>query len=39
DLAFQELEISYACTAGLALFLVVLVLGLIQQGLKTGSAN
>lgn len=39
DLAFQELEISYACTAGLALFLVVLVLGLIQQGLKAGSAN
>ena len=39
DLAFQELEISYACTAGLALFLVVLVLGLIQQGLKTVSAN
>ncbi len=39
DLAFQELEISYACIAGLALFLVVLVLGLIQQGLKTGSAN
>ena len=39
DLAFQELEISYACTAGLALFLVVLVLGLIQQGLKTDSAN
>lgn len=39
DLAFQELEISYACTAGLALFLVVLVLGLIQQGLKTGGAN
>ena len=39
DLAFQELEISYACTAGLARFLVVLVLGLIQQGLKTGSAN
>ena len=39
DLAFQELEISYACTAGVALFLVVLVLGLIQQGVKTGSAN
>ena len=39
DLAFQELEISYACTAGLALFLVVLVLGLIQQGLKTGSTT
>ena len=39
DLAFQELEISYACTAGLALFLVVLVLGLIQQGLKSGSAT
>ena len=34
DLAFQELEISYACTAGLALFLVVLLLSLLQQLLK-----
>jgi len=37
DLAFQELEISYACTAGLALFLVVLLLSLLQQLFK-GSA-
>ena len=34
DLAFQELDISYACAAGLALFLVVLLLSLLQQGLK-----
>jgi putative chitobiose transport system permease protein len=34
DLAFQELDISYACTAGLALFLVVMTLSLLQQGLK-----
>jgi ABC-type sugar transport system permease subunit len=33
-LAFQELDISYACAAGLALFLVVLLLSLLQQGLK-----
>ena len=39
DLAFQELEISYACSAGLALFLVVLVLGLLQQGLKAGGTR
>jgi len=37
DLAFKELEISYACTAGLALFLVVLLLSLLQQLFK-GSA-
>ncbi|MEB3322860.1 MAG: sugar ABC transporter permease [Synechococcaceae cyanobacterium] len=30
DLAFGELEISYACTVGLALFLMVLVLSLIR---------
>ena len=34
DLAFQELDISYACAAGLALFLVVLLLSLLQQLLK-----
>ncbi|OUT72662.1 MAG: lactose ABC transporter permease [Synechococcus sp. TMED19] len=39
DLAFQELEISYACTAGLALFLVVLLLGLLQQSLKNNSTT
>jgi putative chitobiose transport system permease protein len=30
DQAFAELEISYACTVGLALFLVVLVLSLVR---------
>jgi putative chitobiose transport system permease protein len=30
DQAFSELEISYACTVGLALFLIVLVLSLIR---------
>jgi len=30
DQAFSELEISYACTVGLALFLMVLVLSLIR---------
>ena len=30
DQAFSELEISYACTIGLALFLIVLVLSLIR---------
>jgi putative chitobiose transport system permease protein len=30
DQAFSELEISYACTVGLALFLVVLVLSLVR---------
>ena len=39
DLAFQELEISYACTAGLALFLVVLLLGLLQQSLKNNTTT
>jgi putative chitobiose transport system permease protein len=37
DLAFQELDISYACTAGLVLFLVVLLLGLLQQSLAAGG--
>jgi len=40
DLAFQELEISYACTAGLALFLLVLGLGVVQQLLRgTGQLS
>ena len=40
DLAFQELEISYACTAGLALFLLVLALGVVQQLLRgTGQLS
>ncbi len=30
DLAFSELEISYACTVGLALFLAVLLLSLVR---------
>lgn len=31
DQAFGELEISYACTVGLALFLIVLLLGLLRS--------
>jgi putative chitobiose transport system permease protein len=30
DQAFSELEISYACTVGLALFMVVLLLSLLR---------
>jgi putative chitobiose transport system permease protein len=30
DQAFAELEISYACTVGLALFLAVLLLSLVR---------
>ncbi|HEY9887325.1 MAG TPA: sugar ABC transporter permease [Candidatus Obscuribacterales bacterium] len=30
ELAFQELELSYACTVGLALFLVILVLSVVR---------
>jgi putative chitobiose transport system permease protein len=30
DQAFAELEISYACTIGLALFLIVLLLSLVR---------
>jgi putative chitobiose transport system permease protein len=30
DQAFSELEISYACTVGLALFLIVLLLSLLR---------
>jgi putative chitobiose transport system permease protein len=30
DQAFSELEISYACTIGLALFLIVLMLSLVR---------
>jgi putative chitobiose transport system permease protein len=33
DQAFAELEISYACTVGLALFVLVLLLSLIRYGL------
>ena len=31
DQAFGELEISYACTVGLALFLIVLALSLLRS--------
>ena len=34
DQAFAELEISYACTVGLALFLIVLLLTAIRYGLS-----
>jgi putative chitobiose transport system permease protein len=34
DQAFGELEISYACTVGLALFLIVLSLGLLRSALS-----
>jgi putative chitobiose transport system permease protein len=30
DQAFSELEISYACTVGLALFVIVLLLSLLR---------
>ena len=30
ELAFQELELSYACTVGLALFLVILALSILR---------
>ena len=30
DLAFSELEISYACTVGLALFLVVMLITMLR---------
>ncbi|MEB3268254.1 MAG: sugar ABC transporter permease [Leptolyngbya sp.] len=33
ELAFQELEMSYACTVGLALFLVILTLSLLRLSL------
>ena len=36
DQAFAELEISYACTIGLALFLVVLLLSVVRL-LATGE--
>jgi len=31
DQAFGELEISYACTVGLALFLIVLLLSVLRS--------
>jgi putative chitobiose transport system permease protein len=34
DQAFAELEISYACTIGLALFLVVLLLSLVRYAVS-----
>ena len=38
ELAFQELEMSYACTVGLALFLVILVLSLIRLSLDRSQS-
>jgi putative chitobiose transport system permease protein len=37
DQAFGELEISYACTVGLALFLIVLALSLLRSALTGGE--
>ncbi|MBD2259082.1 sugar ABC transporter permease [Pseudanabaena sp. FACHB-2040] len=37
--AFQELEISYACAIGLALFLVILALSLVRLILTRGSGE
>lgn len=37
--AFQELEISYACTIGLALFLVILVLSILQISMQNMTDN
>lgn len=37
DQAFGELEISYACTVGLALFLIVLALSLLRSALAGGD--
>lgn len=37
--AFQELEISYACTIGLALFLVILVLSILQISVQNMTEN
>ena len=38
DQAFSELEISYACTVGLALFLIVLLLSLIRYAFAGDQA-
>ena len=38
DQAFGELEISYACTVGLALFLIVLALGLLRSAITGDRA-
>ncbi|MXY19680.1 MAG: sugar ABC transporter permease [Synechococcus sp. SB0664_bin_36] len=37
DQAFRELDISYACTVGLALFLLVMVLSLLRFSVAQGS--
>ncbi|MCY4173034.1 MAG: sugar ABC transporter permease [Cyanobacteria bacterium MAG CAR3_bin_5] len=37
DQAFRELDISYACTVGLALFLLVMVLTLLRFSMAQGS--
>ena len=38
ELAFQELEMSYACTVGLALFLVILALSLLRLSLDRNQS-
>jgi putative chitobiose transport system permease protein len=35
--AFQDLEISYACTIGLVMFLIILTLSVIRLGLSRGA--
>ncbi|WP_416676654.1 carbohydrate ABC transporter permease [Egbenema bharatensis] len=35
--AFQDLEISYACTIGLVMFLIILTLSVIRLGLSRGT--
>jgi putative chitobiose transport system permease protein len=37
--AFQDLEISYACTIGLAMFLLILVLSILRLGLNQAAAT
>lgn len=37
--AFQDLEISYACTVGLILFLIILALSLLRLSLSRGDAS
>jgi putative chitobiose transport system permease protein len=32
--AFQQLKISYGCTVGLAMFLVILILSIIRLGVQ-----
>lgn len=39
DLAFQNLEISYGCTVGLVLFLIILSLSLVRLGLQSLTSH